>query len=388
MSSFIPLSVPNIGAQEIAYTQEAVQAGWVSTAGSFVDRLEEDLAKYVGAPAATACQSGTAGLHLALLLAGVKPGDAVIVPTLTFIAAVNPVRYEKASPIFMDCGPDLCMDLNKLESYLKTCLKEGGQLLDPDSKQVIKALVYVHVFGNLAPMDRLQDLCRQYGLFLIEDATEALGSYRIQGGQKCFAGTFGDIGVYSFNGNKIITTGGGGMMVSRNKDFMAKAKYLSTQAKDNPVDYIHHEVGFNYRMTNLQAALGVAQLERLEDFIQTKIDNHELYKKLITVPGLRILPFYEDARNNRWFYSLVIDEAYPLDRLGLFEYLNENKVQTRPIWGLIHEQAPYVNEKAYEVDLAPKLQAKILNIPCSTNLSPEEVSRVCDLLNRGGHHAG
>lgn len=383
MSEFIPLSVPNITGNENKYVSEAVSTAWVSTGGGFVDDFEKNIAHYVGVPKAVACQSGTAGLHLALVLGGVEASDEVIVPTLTFIAAVNPVRYQGANPIFMDCGEDLLLDLDKLEAFLKTCdLREDG-LYNPKSQARIKALIVVHVFGNVGDMARLVELCKTYKLFLIEDATEALGSYIIENGQKRFAGTFGQVGVYSFNGNKIITTGGGGMMVSKDEALMERAKYLSTQAKDNPVDYVHGAVGYNYRMTNVQAALGVAQLERLEEFIKVKETNYKRYKNGLKVKGLSLLPFHE-GRPNRWFYSLILDDTFPMTRQELFTYLNDHKVQTRPIWGLIHEQKPFEGFETYEIDRARDWQKRILNLPCSTNLTSQEVDRVLELLNKAG----
>lgn len=272
MDEFIPLSVPNIKGNEQKYVLEALSQEWVSTAGSYINRLEEEIASYLKVESAVACQSGTAGLHLALQVSGVDTDKEVIVPTLTFIAAVNPVKYLGATPIFMDCNETLTIDPYKLEQFCKEeCELSNGKLINKRTKKHISAIVVVHVFGNTADMEKIMKIAKNYHLIVIEDATEALGSYYTEGVYKGkFLGTIGDFGVYSFNGNKIITTGGGGMIVAKDAQKLKEIKYLSTQAKDDELNYIHNQVGYNYRMTNLQAAVGVGQLEQLENFIAVK----------------------------------------------------------------------------------------------------------------------
>lgn len=384
MDKVIPLSVPNLKGNELKYVTQAVEDEWVSTGGSYINKFEKDMADYLNIEETVACQSGTAGLHLALKLAGVQYDNEVIVPTLTFIAAVNPVRYLGAQPIFIDCDETLNMDVDKLEEFCKNeCRLTDIALINNKTDKIIKAIMIVHIFGNMANMDKIMDIAKRYKLKVIEDATEALGTYYIGGKYKDkFAGTIGDFGVYSFNGNKIITTGGGGMLVAKDNNLSKKAKYLSTQAKDDGLYYIHNEVGFNYRMTNLQAALGVAQLEELENFIKVKKANYKLYKKGIeSIEGLGILDFHENTRSNRWFYSLLIDEdKYGLNRDELLIQLNKNKIQTRPIWGLIHEQKPYKKNQTYKIEKSKDYIDKILNIPCSTNLLKEEVEYICNVL--------
>lgn len=388
MNKFIPLSVPNLKGREQEYVSKAVADEWVSTGGAYITQFEKNMATYLKVDAAVACQSGTAGLHLALELSGVQSGDEVIVPTLTFIAAVNPVKYLGADPIFMDCDDSLNMDLDKLEVFCQEeCRLTAEGLINKKTGKTIKALVIVHIFGNLASMERLVDLAQKYRFKIVEDATEALGSYYTEGRYKGqFAGTMGDFGVYSFNGNKIITTGGGGMIVAKDPEDLKRAKHLSTQAKADELYYIHDQVGYNYRMTNLQAALGVAQLEQLEDFIQTKIKNYQIYKEEISkMEGLSLLDFNQETRPNYWFYSLLIDKkTYGLGRDELLEKLSQSKIQTRPIWGLIHEQKPYQGNQAYKIEKAADYIDKILNIPCSTNLAAEEVRQVCQVLKRLG----
>ncbi len=382
MTEFIPLSVPNLKGNELKYVTEVVEKEWVSTGGDMITRFESEFAKYLMVEAATACQSGTAGIHLALMLANVGSGDEVIVPTLTFIAAVNPVRYVNADPIFMDCDDSLCMDANKLETFCANkCEVIDGRLINKATKKHIKAVIVVHVFGNMADMQSIIPIANKYNLTVIEDATEALGTFHRQGiFKRKFAGTIGDYGVYSFNGNKIITTGGGGMLVSRNTDMVKRAKYLSTQAKDDVVNFIHNEIGYNYRMTNLQAALGVAQLEQLEDFIDVKTKNYQLYcDEFKSINSASILPFRDNIRPNYWFYSLVLNNYY---RDDLIKYLSDNNIQTRPIWGLIHEQKPYKNCNSYRIEKAIEYYNNIVNIPCSTNLVESQVCHVSELIKR------
>lgn len=380
---FIPLSVPNLKGNELKYVSHAVETEWVSTAGPYVEDFEKSIADYVGMPAAVACQSGTAGLHIALLLCGVTAGDMVLVPTLTFIAAVNPVKYIGAEPMFMDCDDSLCMDPDKLEQFCcEECRLENGTLYHKNTGRRIPAMVVVHVFGNMADMVRILDIAERYHLQVVEDATEALGTEYTEGpfaGK--FAGTMGDVGVYSFNGNKIITTGGGGMLVSRHPERAAHAKHLATQAKSDPANFKHDEIGYNYRLTNLQAALGLAQMEQLEDFIAVKERNYRLYKEFAQeVPGLTVKDFRPGTRSNHWFYALCCEKPYPWTCQQVIARLKENQIQARPIWGLIHEQLPYLQSHSYGIDRAKHYWDCVVNVPCSTNLTEADVRRVCEAL--------
>ena len=378
MKRFVPLSIPNFNGNEKKYVDDALEQGWVSTGGAYITRLEQQLAEFLKVDRAAACQSGTSGLHLALVECGVQPGDMVIVPALTFIAAVNPVRYQFAEPVFMDCDESLCLDPEKLAEFCeKECKLEAQQLVHKKSGRVVKAVIVVHVFGNLADMEAIMSIAGEYHLNVVEDATEALGSHYTAGklaGR--YAGTIGDFGVYSFNGNKIITTGGGGAVTARCADEVEHLKYLSTQAKDDPQFYIHNEIGYNYRMTNLQAALGVAQMEELQQFIETKHRNYILYKERFQDASFgTLLPFREGTCSNQWFYSLQLreDRLQGKDMRDIIGALQERGVQTRAIWGLIHEQKPYRQNIAYKIEKAPCYSATVLNIPSSTQLTEEDI---------------
>ena len=379
----IPLSVPNLKGNELKYVTNAVETEWVSTAGPYVEEFEEKTAEYLHVEGATSCQNGTSGLHIALMLCGVTRDDMVIVPTLTFIAAVNPVAYIGAEPMFMDCDDSLCMDPVKLRRFCEEeCELQSGKLIHRESGKCVKALVVVHVFGNMADMESILQVAEEYHLKVVEDATEAIGTYYTTGKYAGkYAGTMGDIGVYSFNGNKIITTGGGGMIVARDQKVLQHAKHLTTQAKADTLNFIHDEIGYNYRMTNLQAALGLAQLEQLEKFIQIKKENYERYRSAITqISGLEMLGFRDGIRTNYWFYSVFCEEKYPMKRDELIQHLSECHVQSRPIWGLISEQKPYEGAKTYHIEKARYYQRSVVNIPCSTNLSPRDVETVIELL--------
>ena len=380
MFKFIPLSIPNFEGNERKYVDDAIDQGWVSTGGAYITKLEKDMAEFLNTDNVAACQSGTSALHLSLVEAEVKPGDVVIVPPLTFIAAVNPVKYQFATPVFIDCDDTFTIDPKKLKEFCENECEFNGEKLTYKGK-VVKALVVVHVFGNMADMVSILEIAHKYNIKVVEDATEALGTKYIDGplaGK--YAGTIGDFGCYSFNGNKIITTGGGGAITANKSEVVDHLRYLSTQAKNDTHYYIHNEVGYNYRMTNVQAALGVAQMEKLPEFIRRKQENFELYKKLFEGYELgKIIGFREGTSSNKWFYSLEInkDKVHATMR-EVITALHEKGIETRAIWGLINEQIPYLGEDTYKLEKAPYYAARILNIPSSTQITKEEIKYVVE----------
>ena len=380
----INLSVPNLSMDILDNLKECLESGWVSTGGRFIPEFETKVKNYMKTKFAAGVQSGTAGLHMSLQVLGVQRDEEVFVPTLTFIAAVNPTTYLGASPIFIDCDDSLCMDPIKLEKFCsEECDFKEGALVNKKTNKKIRALVIVHVFGNMADMEKIMDIAKKYNLRVLEDATEALGTYYTEGRYKGkYAGTIGDIGVLSFNANKIITTGGGGMVVGDNEELVEKVRFLSSQAKKDTLYFIHDEIGYNYRMLNLQAALGTSQIDQLESFIETKIKNYKIYKEeLEKIEGLEILPFVEGIRANHWFYSLKIDkEKYGIGRDKLLQKLVDAGIQTRPIWGLIHQQKPYSTCQNYEIEKALYYYDRILNLPCSSNLTEKEVYQVIEKI--------
>ena len=378
MSNFIPLSIPNFEGNEKKYVNEALDAGWVSTGGAYITKLEQSMAKFLQVENVAACQSGTSALHLSMVEAGIKPGDVVLVPPVTFIAAVNPVKYQFATPVFIDCDDSFCMDPIKLKEFCETQCTFAEGVLRYEGRMV-KALVVVHVFGNMADMEAIMDIAAKYNIIVVEDATEALGTRYTEGKYAGkYAGTIGNFGCYSFNGNKIITTGGGGAITARNPKVVDHIRFLSTQAKTDPHYYIHDEIGYNYRMTNLQAALGVAQMEELPKFIRRKQRNYELYKELFKDFKLAELRhFREGTSSNKWFYSLNIDRSKITATMReIITTLHDKGIETRAIWGLINEQKPYEGEVTYKLEKAPYYAARILNIPSSTQITEEEIRYV------------
>ena len=377
---YIPLSIPNFEGNERKYVDDAIDQGWVSTGGAYITKLEKDLAGFLHCENVAACQSGTSSLHLSLIEAGVRPGDVVLVPPVTFIAAVNPVKYQFATPVFIDCDNSLCMDPLKLRRFCEERCSLDDGILNYKGK-VVKAIVVVHVFGNMADMESVMDTAKKYNLKVVEDATEALGTCYNEGRFKGkYAGTIGDFGAFSFNGNKIITTGGGGAITSRNSKTVDHLRYLSAQAKNDSHYYIHNEIGYNYRMTNIQAALGVAQMEELPEFLNRKRKNYELYKKLFAgFAFASLLPFREGTCSNKWFYSLLIDRTkIKASMREIITALQDKGIEARAIWGLINEQKPYEGEATFELEKAPYYASRILNIPASTQITPEEISYVAD----------
>ncbi|MHB1688176.1 MAG: LegC family aminotransferase [Ignavibacteriaceae bacterium] len=384
ISNHIPLSIPSIQGNEWKYVKECLDEGWVSSAGKYVEKFESDIAKFVGVKNAIACVNGTSALHISLVIAGVEANDEVIVPTVTFIAPVNAVKYSGAEPVFMDCDNYYNLNVEKTIDFInsETIFKNGFSYNRHSGKR-ISAVIPVHIFGNAVNLDGLYEICLEKNIKIVEDATESLGTRYTKGKfSGKHTGLIGSVGCLSFNGNKIITTGGGGMILTNNDELAVKAKYLTTQAKDDEVRYIHGEVGYNYRLTNIQAALGVAQLEKLSEFLKIKKENYRLYKKEIeNIRGLEIADVPDYADNNLWMYALRIDkDRYGMGREGLMEYLYKNKIQSRPVWYLNHLQKMYKNNQNYRIEKAYELYDITLNIPCSVNLTNEQLKFVIKKL--------
>lgn len=387
MSNTIPLSVPSIKGNEWKYIKECLDTEWVSAIGNYVDLFEQKIAEFTGSTYAIACVNGTAALHISLILAGVQPNDEIIVPTLTFIAPINVVRYLNAYPIFMDADDYYNIDIEKTIQFIeKETFQKKGFTYNKKTKKRISAIIPVHVFGNAVDIEPLIDICRKKNIKVVEDATESLGTVYNTGkltGKHC--GTVGELGCLSFNGNKIITTGGGGMILTDNEEYALKAKYLTTQAKDDPVRYIHNEIGFNFRLTNIQAAIGVAQLEKLDEYIKIKRNNFNTYKKkLDEIPGLHLADVPGNAENNYWMYAIQINrDVYGKDREQIMKYLAENRIQTRPVWYLNHLQKPYSSFQTYKIKKAYELLESTLNIPCSVNLENLDINYIAEVLRNG-----
>lgn len=375
---FIPLAVPAIQGNEWRYVKECLDTNWVSSVGPFVERFEKELAARVGARFGVATVNGTSALHVALLVAGVKPEDEVVVSTLTFIAPVNAIRYVGAWPVFIDAEPDYWqMDPSGVADFLERgCRWHKGVLRNRMTGRRVTAIIPVHILGHAVNLDPIVEMARKYGLTVIEDATEGLGAtYR---GRPL--GSVGDLGCFSFNGNKIISTGGGGMLVTSNEEWARKAKYLTTQAKDDPTEYVHSEVGYNYRLTNLLAAMGCAQLEQLEAFVAAKQRIASRYARgLQGLPGISLMREASWASSSWWLYTVLVDRAvFGRDARQLMRSLDAKKIQTRPLWQPIHLSGAHRTRTAAKLPVAEKLYQQALSFPCSAGLGEKEQSRVIE----------
>jgi perosamine synthetase len=377
---FIPLIEPEIRGNEWKYIKECLETGWVSSAGPFVDRFEQVVAQQCGCSHAVATVNGTSALHVALLVAGVRPDDEVLVSSLTFIAPVNAIRYVGAWPVFIDAEPDYWqMDPVRVIEFLeKGCRWRNGALYNRRTGRRVTAVVPVHVLGHSVDLDPIVTAAQKFGLKVIEDATEGLGAtYR---GRPL--GSIGDIGCFSFNGNKIITTGGGGMIVTSNEEWAQRARYLSTQAKDDPVEYVHKEIGYNYRLTNIQAAMGCAQMEQLEAYVAAKREIAKRYSSALRdIPG--IVPMREAswARSTFWMYTVLIKEQeFGINSRDLLRILAAQKIQCRPLWQPIHQSPAHAESRTTELPVAELLSNEALSLPCSVGLSEEAQRKVISQL--------
>lgn len=365
----VGLHEPRFEGNEWAYLKECLDSTFVSSVGKFVDRFEVELASYTGAKHAIAIGNGTLALHAALQLAGVRRGDEVLTPALTFIATANAVSYCGATPHLVDCEErTLGMDPAALREYLQGATEQrGGLCINSATGKVIRALVPMHTFGHPAEIEGLLRISRDFGMVLVEDAAESLGS--TVGGRH--TGTFGLMGTLSFNGNKTITTGGGGAILTNDPVLAKRAKHITTTAKvPHRWEYRHDEIGYNYRMPNLNAALGCAQLEMLPGFISEK---RELYQRYVAafdgIAGTRILGEPEGCRSNYWLQTLVLDRDTQGERDAILAATNDAGLMTRPAWTLMHRLDPYAACPRMPLDVAESLERRLINIPSSSQLA-------------------
>jgi len=377
---FIPLAVPEIRGNEWHYVKECLDTAWVSSVGPYVDRFEQMVAQQAGTKHAVATVNGTAALHAALLVAGVGPEDEVLVSTLTFIAPVNAIRYVGAWPVFIDAEPTYWqMNPARVIEFLeRDCRWSDGTLYNRRTGRRVAAVMPVHVLGHPVDLDPILTVARKFGLKVIEDATEGLGAtYKDRA-----LGCLGDIACFSFNGNKIITTGGGGMLVTNNEEWARKAKYLTTQAKDDPIEYVHGEVGYNYRLTNLLAAVGCAQMEQLPAYVGAKRKIAARYaERLQGLPGIELMKNAPWAESTFWMYTILVDgEAFRMDSRQLMRVLGSRKIQCRPLWQPIHQSPAHASEDKISMPVAEQLARQGLSLPCSVGLAESEQDRVIATL--------
>ena len=385
MSETLALHEPTIAGSEWKYVKDCLDTGWVSSAGKYVDLFETAVCKYTGAKHGVACVNGTSALQVSLQLAGVGADDEVIVPTLTFIASVNAVFHNNASPVFMDADDHYNIDSEKTIEFIKNkSVLKNGFSYNKDTGRRIKAMVPVHVFGNAVCLYELVQLCEERNIAIVEDAAESMGSHYLEGSNAGrHTGTIGMLGCLSFNGNKIITTGGGGMILTNDSVLAERARYLITQAKDDGINYVHNEVGYNFRMTNIAAALGVGQLEQLPVFLEKKRKIFSEYSKTLeNIPGLSLGAVPNYASNNHWMNILKIEkEAHGRTRHSIMRRLEKSGIQARPVWALNHRQRPYRHCQIFKIEKATKLVDGSLCLPSSPNVSTEQVRRVLDIVS-------
>ena len=364
-----------MGGNELKYITECIETGWVSSVGAYVDRFEKMSAEFAGTQYAVATSSGTAALHICLVMMGVNKNDYVIAPNITFVATINAIKYTGASPVLIDTDErNWQMDLDLLEEFLtnETVQKEDACYHKKTGKR-IPVIMPVHVHGNICDIDRLLALAQNHHITVIEDSTEALGSYY----KGRHAGSFGLLGTFSYNGNKIITTGGGGMIVTNDETLAKKAKHLTTQAKSDPFEYIHDAIGYNYRLVNISAAMGVAQMEQLPGFLKRKKEIIEFYKTSLN--GIGDIEFQEVSNNvspNWWLPT--IKTKY---QRKILMVLNENKMQSRPFWVPMNQLNMFANDIYFNHDdRSDFLYKHCLSIPCSTNITDEQLQAVSDKI--------
>ncbi|MFJ7937152.1 DegT/DnrJ/EryC1/StrS family aminotransferase [Peribacillus sp. NPDC096622] len=381
--SRIFLSSPHMSGQEQKYINEAFETNWIAPLGPNVDKFEDELALYAGVRNAAAVSSGTAAIHLALRLLDVELGDKVFCSSLTFIASANPILYQGAEPVFIDSEPD---------TWNMSPIALEKAFLDAKSENKLpKAIIVVNLYGQSAKMDEIIEICDKYGVPVIEDAAESLGAeYK---GKK--SGTFGKFGIYSFNGNKIITTSGGGMLISNDEEALKKARYLATQARDQAPHYQHSVVGYNYRMSNILAGVGRAQLEVLDERVATRRAKFERYVEALgKIEGINFMPELEGTLHNRWLTTMTINqEKLGLSSLELINGLAEENIEARPVWKPLHLQPVFEGVKYYPHKIGRSISEELFGsgvcLPSGSNMTEEQQERVIDkVINVINSYAG
>ncbi len=365
MNKRLFLSSPHMGGNELKYIEKVFESNYIAPLGEYVNKFEDSIKNYTNSSNALATTSGTAAIHLALRVLGVKEGDDVLASTFTFIGSVSAILYQGANPVFIDSDKEtwnLCPKL--LNKYLCECEKKP------------KALIVTHLYGQCANIEKIADICNLHGVYLIEDAAESLGC-TLDGRH---TGTFGDFGIYSFNGNKILTTSGGGMLVSGNKDWIEKAKFYSTQAKEPFIHYEHLEYGYNYRMSNVLAAIGVAQMEVIEDRVAKKREIFEWYKEFLSdIEEIAFMPEFENSRGNRWLTTLTFEKT---SYEKIMKALDEVNVESRPLWKPMHQQKLFENAKSVLNGVSDELFRKGLCLASSTTMAKDDVKMICDVIRK------
>lgn len=362
------LSAPHMGGKEQGFINKAFEENWIAPLGPNVNGFEEDISNYTKSPNVAALSSGTAAIHLALILLGVKSGDVVMASSFTFSATINPIVYQGAEPVLIDSEEQTWnMDPELLEQSIVEYIAKGKKP---------KAIIFVHLYGMPGRIDKVMEISRKYEIPVIEDAAEALGSKL----NNRFLGTFGDFGVFSFNGNKIITTSGGGALVSENQEWISKARFLSTQARDQVPHYQHSEIGYNYRISNIAAGIGRGQMTVLNDWVQKRRSNYDFYKEQLSPLGFSFLEEPENGYSNRWLTCALLPEDREVDREKLRMNLESYNIETRPLWKPMHQQPVFEGYKSYETGVSDYLFKRGICLPSGSSLSLEDKAFIVEKI--------
>ncbi len=377
------LSSPHINKSDVSSINKVLKSGWISTSSKTINVFEKKLANFCNTKHCVALNSGTSAIHLGLKILGVDKNTEVIVPSLTFIATVNPILYLKAKPIICDVDKNHNLKIEDVINFIKTKTKyKNNKTINKKTKKIIKVIIVAHMWGRGCDFYKLKDLCRKRKIFILEDAAEALGSF-VKKSKHQHCGSIGDIGCLSFNANKIITTGSGGAIITNNKKFFEKAQYLATQAKDDSFSYVHNECGYNYKMNSISAALGISQLRRLKKKIICREKIHQRYlfnfKKF---KNIEILPYKNESRTNYWmniisFKTLSFKKIYDLSL-----FLSKKKIETRRIWRPIHLQNHIKKFQKYKIFNATKLYESSLCLPSDDNISNSDVDKISNYIKK------
>jgi len=356
------LSPPHMSGKEEQYIAEVFESNYIAPLGAFVNRFEESIKAYTKVPYALALSSATAGLHLALRVLGIGAGDYVLTSSFTFIGSVSPILYQHANPIFIDSDESWNISPKLLKEAIVKAPKKP------------KALIITHLYGQVCKLDEIIAICKEEGIYLIEDAAESLGA--TYHGKQC--GTFGDMAVYSFNGNKILTTSGGGMLVSKNEEWIEKAKFLSTQAKEDYLHYEHKEFGYNYRMSNVLAAIGVAQMEVLDKRVERRREIFERYQKnLSQIDEIKFMPEIQNSRGSRWLTTLTFSKTDPQK---IIELLEKENIESRPLWKPMHMQPLFKDTMVVENGQSEKYFTQGICLPSGSSMSDDTIDYICSIL--------
>lgn len=375
----IILHEPYFFGNEIKHVKKCIETKWVSTGGEYVSKFEREIEKFTNAKFAIALNSGTSALDLSLKLLNVELGDEVIVPSITFIAPINCVLYQNAKPIFMDCDEDFNIDIKKTIKFIenKTIFK-NGYTINKKTKRKIKAIIVVHVFGNLADTIRIKKLCKQRNIKILEDASESLGSFYEN---NVHSGLIGDLGCLSFNANKIITTGAGGMIITNNYKYALRAKYLSTQAKNDPFYFVHNDIGYNTRLNNLSAAVGLGQIKNINKILRKKKKIHTEYKKkFLRLKNFKLILNRSQTKVNYWLNIILFSKK--INRKKLINELKDNQIETRPIWFANHLQLKMKKFQKFEINKSTRLINKAICLPSGYNIDEKKIQKIIRVLKK------